>query len=150
MVKQPATFSLDTNKKRIYYLKKNTYIQKERGKIMKCTALEEELKNGVISQDEYDYLVQHRTSLLPLYYNSYQFIGYLVIVPILKHLLFIGFYSLFHNPIPMLANHIFWSILFLGIFYLCKNPPLKMAAWVWFIITLASLLVGTLFPLWRI
>ena len=46
--------------------------------------LEQKLKEGVISQKEYDYLIQSRTSALPSYYKSTQFILSLGLVPILQ------------------------------------------------------------------
>ena len=46
--------------------------------------LEQNLKKGVISQKEYDYLIQNRTSALPSYYKSIQFILILGLVPLLQ------------------------------------------------------------------
>ena len=50
--------------------------------------LEKKLEEGVISQKEYNYLIQNRTSGLPGYHKSIQFILFLGLVPILQSILF--------------------------------------------------------------
>ena len=116
--------------------------------------LEQKLKEGVISQKEYDYLIQNRTSGLPSYYKSVQFILFLGLVPILQAILFRLSIRLFmgYASRGYLLGNIGIQVILAGIFFLVykftKKVPLKMAAWVWFVITLGSMLNIILFSMY--
>ena len=107
--------------------------------------LEQKLEEGVISQKEYDYLIQNRTSGLPSYYKSAQFILFLVLVPVLQSILFRMSVRLFmeYGRSGYLLGNIGIQVVLAGIFFLVykftKKAPLKLAAWVWFIITCGSM-----------
>ena len=115
--------------------------------------LAQKLKEGVISQKEYDYLMQNRTSGLPSYYKSIQFILFLVLVPILQAILFRLSMQLFmgNGSRGYLLGNIIVQVVLVGIFFLVykfvKKAPIKMAAWVWMIITLGSMLNNILFSM---
>ncbi len=116
--------------------------------------LEQKLKEGVISQKEYDYLIQNRTSGLPSYYKSIQFILFLVLVPVLQAILFRVSVRLFmgYGSGGYLLGNVGVQIILAGIFFLVykftKKAPLKMAAWVWMIITLGTMLNNLLFSMY--
>lgn len=107
--------------------------------------LEQKLKEGVISQKEYDYLMQNRTSGLPSYYKSTQFILFLGLTAILQSILFRVSVRLFmeYGRSVYRSGNISIQVVLAGIFFLVykftKKAPLKMAAWVWMIITLGTL-----------
>ena len=115
--------------------------------------LEQKLKEGVISQKEYDYLMQNRTSGLPSYYKSFQFILFLAAVPLLQTLVFsllrrffINYAINFYLQWNIGMQVVFWGAFFL-IYKLVKRAPIKMAAWVWFIITSTSILIDIFYLL---
>lgn len=116
--------------------------------------LEQKLEEGVISQKEYDYLIQNRTSGLPSYYKSAQFILFLVLVPVLQSILFRMSVRLFmeYGRSGYLLGNISIQVVLAGIYFLVykftKKAPLKMAAWVWMIITLGSMLNNLLFSMY--
>ena len=116
--------------------------------------LEQKLKEGVISKKEYDYLIQNRTSGLPSYYKSISFILFLGLIPILQSILFRVSVWLFmgYGRNAYLLGNIGIQVVLAGIFFLVykftKKAPLKMAAWVWMIITLGSMLNDFLFSMY--
>ena len=81
---------------------------------------DEKLKEGVISQKEYDYLIQNRTSGLPSYYKSVQFILFLGLVPILQAILFRLSIRLFmgYASRGYLLGNIGIQVILAGIFFL--------------------------------
>ena len=113
--------------------------------------LEKSLKEGAITQEEYNYLTQNRKSGLPNYYKSIQFILFLAIVPFLQRIPFILFSRLLIGDSrgSYIIGYLGLQIIFLLIFFLiykkATKAPLKMAAWVWFIISLASMVSGMFF-----
>lgn len=100
--------------------------------------LEQTLKKGIISQKEYDYLIQKR--LLPSYYNSFPFILILGLVPILQTIINRFMIHPLHSIFILGIDQVIFAGIFFLIYKFTKKAPLKMAAWVWLIITLGSIL----------
>ena len=109
--------------------------------------LEQNLKKGVISQKEYDYLIQNRTSALPSYYKSIQFILILGLVPLLQTIIRMFMTHALNSTSILRIDQVIFAGIFFLIYKFTKKAPLKMAAWVWLIITLGSIPVQGIFTL---
>ena len=113
--------------------------------------LEQKLKEGVISQKEYDYLMQNRISGLPSYCKSMQFILLLGLVPFLQAIVFQLSLKLFlahSTSSPFLRNfcaQIVWVCVFFLIYKFSKKRSFKMIGWVSLIFTLGAMLTNIVF-----
>ena len=109
------------------------------------TKLEQKLKEGVISQKEYDYLMRNRTSALPDFYKSFQFILFLILVPILQSILTTIYIRFTEPKFYMLIGtccQITLTVVYFMIYRLSKKVPLKMAAWIWFVISFFGIFIS--------